>query len=331
MDSIQPIKAYFYDQKVQHLLMSHREHQFANNNPIPLLEYTSAKFVENPYFIKTDNPKHAEFYFFPSELSFFIEQWCNQSIDSYGPAVQNLSQKVALLPNYDLAPERHVFFSTHDTTELMDIPGLQATCNVLRKALNERVLCMPYGNEAITVNTFPTLGFLSEHNDPLEWDISFVGNVRQPFRNVIVDSFEQTSLRTFFKRREKYWGLDKNRKQKKQHLRSLAFSFMVLSPRGVGLNSHRFYEAMSAGRVPVLITLDDAVLPFEDVVDYESCIIRIPAEQWDKTGGVVERWIETNGHDKLLEMGKQGKHLFHNELRRDHWPRHLYHWLSKFR
>lgn len=39
--------------------------------------------------------------------------------------------------------------------------------------------------------------------------------------------------------------------------------------QGHGLNSFRFYEALSLGIPPILVT-DNAALPFDDLVEYES-------------------------------------------------------------
>lgn len=330
-----PIKIYVYDEiseftwKSDYTLRGGRA--IIPPNPIPLLNFRTKKFIDTPYFIQTTNPDDAEFFLLPKTLGRYIDRFSTDLNIYCDEAIVLIDQLIQRLPYFEKAPERHVFFSSHDSSDLLPSPVLQAWCCVEREHKTDKILCIPYGNEPITVDTFPTLAFLSEHRKPLEWDISFVGNVTQSIRRLIISSFENTNLKTQFIQREAFWGFEKDKNQKKEHLRSLAFSYMVLAPRGQGLHSHRFYEAMSAGRVPVLITKDNAVLPFEDLIDYKSAIIRVPEDNWKETGAYVEAWLDKNGHEKLLEMGKNAKEIFHTQLRRDHWPRHFYRWLDPFR
>ncbi|MDQ6946149.1 MAG: glycosyltransferase family 47 protein [Actinomycetota bacterium] len=59
----------------------------------------------------------------------------------------------------------------------------------------------------------------------------------------------------------------------KSYVASLARSKFVLAPRGVGASSVRLFEAMQAGRVPVIIS-DDWLPPA--LVDWGNCSIRVP-------------------------------------------------------
>jgi len=52
-------------------------------------------------------------------------------------------------------------------------------------------------------------------------------------------------------------------------------SKFTLCPKGSGLSSYRFFESMFLGSVPVLIA-DQVILPYNDFLDYDKMIIRIP-------------------------------------------------------
>lgn len=51
-------------------------------------------------------------------------------------------------------------------------------------------------------------------------------------------------------------------------------SRFALALPGYGLNTFRFFEALSLGVPPVLVS-DDAALPFEDVVEYDGFCIKV--------------------------------------------------------
>lgn len=54
----------------------------------------------------------------------------------------------------------------------------------------------------------------------------------------------------------------------------------ALIPRGYGLHTHRLFEALAAGAVPVIL-VDDYVLPFADVLPWDAFSVRLPeADHW---------------------------------------------------
>jgi hypothetical protein len=66
----------------------------------------------------------------------------------------------------------------------------------------------------------------------------------------------------------------------------------ALCPRGGGLSSYRFFEAIQCGSIPVLFA-DDVALPYPDLC-WDHIIVRIPEAQagnfdfvWDRIGGIV--------------------------------------------
>jgi hypothetical protein len=62
-------------------------------------------------------------------------------------------------------------------------------------------------------------------------------------------------------------------------------------PRGRGLNSIRFFEALRMGRIPVLIA-DDAKLPLEWIIDYNSFVVRVPEHDVISAKSHIQRWLE---------------------------------------
>jgi len=61
-----------------------------------------------------------------------------------------------------------------------------------------------------------------------------------------------------------------------EHTRIIGSARFVLAPRGVGPSSIRLFEAMRAGRAPVIIS--DAWLP-PPFVDWDACSVRVPEDR----------------------------------------------------
>ena len=70
--------------------------------------------------------------------------------------------------------------------------------------------------------------------------------------------------------------------QKRRFLANLFGSAYTICASGYGNYSYRFYETLSAGRIPVLID-SDVLLPFEDQVRWSDLIVRIPANKVHST------------------------------------------------
>jgi hypothetical protein len=72
------------------------------------------------------------------------------------------------------------------------------------------------------------------------------------------------------------WRTSGNETRRAQYLINMASAGFVLCPRGHGTSSIRMYEAMAAGRVPVIIS-DEWVPP--QGVDWQACSVRWPESQ----------------------------------------------------
>ncbi len=87
-----------------------------------------------------------------------------------------------------------------------------------------------------------------------------------------------------------YWS--QTRLEEDKYLRLMSSFQFALCPRGGGLNSYRFYEAIQCGAVPVLFG-DDASLPFPDL-DYSKFSLRIPEQLAGDFGEIDRRLHEAN-------------------------------------
>ncbi len=89
-------------------------------------------------------------------------------------------------------------------------------------------------------------------------------------------------------------------KRRQEYLRSIRESMLVLCPRGTGANSIRFFETLSMGRIPVLIS-DDVMLPFERDVNYDEFILRIPESDVEEAPQIILKWLEEHSMEALIK------------------------------
>lgn len=111
-------------------------------------------------------------------------------------------------------------------------------------------------------------------------------------------------LETNFQPREKFWGgaiingkLDPDLavKARREYVNNLLNGDYTLCVRGAGNFSYRIYEALSLGRIPVLVDTD-CVLPYEQFIDWKKFCVIVDAKDLAR---LDEKILEF--HDRLSE------------------------------
>lgn len=102
--------------------------------------------------------------------------------------------------------------------------------------------------------------------------------------------------------------------------RGMKESRIALCPESIpGVFPYRFWEAMSAGRVPLLIG-SDFVFPFRDEIPYGDFIFKLDREYAHEAAIVVNDRIRQTSDDELIEMGKLARHYWELYLDCRKWP-----------
>jgi hypothetical protein len=73
----------------------------------------------------------------------------------------------------------------------------------------------------------------------------------------------------------------------------MARSRFVLSPRGIGPTSRRFFEILAFGRIPIHVS-DSAKLPLETMIDYDDLVIRVPEGFIGRTDEYIREFLATH-------------------------------------
>ena len=86
----------------------------------------------------------------------------------------------------------------------------------------------------------------------------------------------------------------------------------VLCVRGTGNYSGRFYMALNAGRIPVVIDTD-IVIPFENKLH----LVKVPVESIEKIGDYILKHFETTSESELEIMKQENRNVYHQYIAPD--------------
>jgi hypothetical protein len=144
------------------------------------------------------------------------------------------------------------------------ILGFAGNHSESRQAIRFPVLIPDHFPNSIELNSTP--------NNYILTFCGFVGNNRRPILDQITKNYNYCN----FIYRSGFWAPELSskktaRKDFYQNLLSGSYSFCI---RGNGNFSYRFYEALSFGRIPILLDTD-CVLPFSNIIDWNKFIIKI--------------------------------------------------------
>lgn len=170
----------------------------------------------------------------------------------------------------------------------------------------------------------PTLGFMGHVASGLR-SIGYLRHGWEHFhgftlRERVLRAFEASgAVEVAFTRRGTNLGppmagvdADEHRREmRRQYVDSVFSNSYALCVRGAGNWSYRFFEALSAGRIPVLIDTDCA-LPLERTIDWDRHLCRIPVNRLSHAPRLLEEF-----HGRLGPEGHAAMQAGNRELWRD--------------
>lgn len=104
--------------------------------------------------------------------------------------------------------------------------------------------------------------------------ISFVGSLTHHIREIL---YKHYSKNDNFKFVVKGWELLTDEENINNFIDITSRSEFTLCPRGYGKSSFRLYESMQMNSVPIYV-YDECWLPWEDQVDWDRLILKVPIE-----------------------------------------------------
>lgn len=125
--------------------------------------------------------------------------------------------------------------------------------------------------------------------------------------------------------REGFWGGTEPDKQKirNEFKNSLLNSPYAFVTRGAGNYSYRLYEVMSCGRIPLFMNTD-AVLPFENLIDWKKHVIWVEDKNLNSLGKALADFHSRTSEKELMAMQKANREIYQTYLSPYGFYRHLH-------
>ena len=105
---------------------------------------------------------------------------------------------------------------------------------------------------------------------------------------------------------------------RREYVENLRECDIALCVRGDANASQRFYEALSASRIPLFLDTD-CVLPLEEVISYDDFMIRVPSREIADIAHRAQTWGVEGAATSFLEKGKKARQAFETHLRLDRY------------
>jgi hypothetical protein len=206
------------------------------------------------------------------------------------------------LPYWKTHKNKHVFFigggSGHQFDFLKDSIVFQHSCSNKSKDL-----AYPY----FTNDEMKTFKYVRTITN-CDYACSFMGCINtHPIRKKLESSLQTLKAKTYFEKNEDYFEFlsDQVKAHQQQKYRILINNSMFfLCPKGYGLNSLRFFETLSFGRIPILIS-DDTKLPIPKTIDYSKIMIRLPENEIHKLPDYIMKFMDENDMKTASKLARQ--------------------------
>lgn len=103
---------------------------------------------------------------------------------------------------------------------------------------------------------------------------------------------------------------------RREYIDNISNSDFVLTPKGDGNFSVRFFETLAVGRIPVLIDTD-VVLPLESLINYDDFVLKVPYRNLNHIGNIVMDVYEGLTEEKFEAMQRAAREAYVKYLRYD--------------
>lgn len=110
---------------------------------------------------------------------------------------------------------------------------------------------------------------------------------------------------------------------RREYVENIRNNIFTLAPRGDGNFSLRFFESLSAGRIPILIDTDNT-LPLEETIRYDDFIIRVPWEKLDELPERIVRFWDSHTDEEIRGIEAKARNAFSEYLYAPAFYRHIF-------
>ena len=100
---------------------------------------------------------------------------------------------------------------------------------------------------------------------------------------------------------------------RKEFINNLINSDYILIIRGDANAATRFYEALSLGRIPLILDTD-LIFPFEDIIDYRKFCIFVDFRDVGRIDKIIRKFHDSITNERFIEMQKNAREVYLKHL-----------------
>lgn len=254
-----------------------------------------------PTVEKTNNPSEADCFVLPNDLCHYT------------------NEQLRALPYLNGNERRHVFLAiTENPERTIGIPAIIFRCDATRHLLKSDPTMIAWG--------WPSEDWY-DPNAKFERDIFFQGQAGATGLTIrACESIKKSELSAHIHILDTFYGVyevnqpEYAKQLKQQYVQLLRTSRLSLcaSTKPEHVIRYRFYEALAAGRIPVLVG-DYSLRALEGRVNYSKCSLWIPEKNVDNIGNFLKEWLLSHPDEELLEMGRYGYSMWKEWMNPQDW------------
>lgn len=141
--------------------------------------------------------------------------------------------------------------------------------------------------------------------------VSFCGAITHPIRHKCIEKLKGSEdLENSFIIRNAFWGGNPHGKHiREEYKTNMKDSDLVLCCRGAGNFSFRLYEALSCGKIPIILDTDIS-LPCDDVINWNNFIITTP----ESIVNDIKQWWRKMDNKSYAEIQRYSRSIYENYL-----------------
>jgi len=113
---------------------------------------------------------------------------------------------------------------------------------------------------------------------------------------------------------------------RREYVENMLASQFILAPKGDGNYSLRFFEALSMGRIPVVIDTD-IVFPLESEIrfkDYKDFVVMVPSNDIENIEKYILDFWNAHSESEFAEKGRIARRMFEEYLYMPAYLRHIF-------
>ncbi len=275
----------------------------------------------------TENPDEADVFVIPGSIRIFEKRSGVLDLD-----------KLHRLPYFYGRESRHAFFDVSDNfTRSLNLPIIFIRCDA-------RSWMLPHDPNTIQM-AWPVEDYaecVELPDDGLKYDVTFRGWLSSDARTISSNACKDSqSLKCDIDQYSDFTGylgynpdgkkseaqveleLKELARRRAEFRRSMKESRICLCPESIpGVLPYRFFEAMSAGRVPLLVG-SNYVLPFADEIDYDEFILSTAHPE--NAADIAVSFVHSYRDESIIRMGQLARDAWVKWLDSRKWPQlHAY-------